>query len=52
MTSIDRPRRESDGQPSAKNQAIAARIRVKVDRRRGVETPEWIVKLSETPAAK
>jgi hypothetical protein len=52
MTDNDTQRRKSDGQPTAKTQAVAARVRVNADRRAGVPTPEWIVKLSESPAAR
>ncbi|WP_158251624.1 hypothetical protein [Cryobacterium sp. M91] len=44
--------RQSDSRPSPKAQAVAARVRVNADRRAGVKTPQWIVKLSQTPAAK
>jgi hypothetical protein len=44
--------RQSDSRPSPKAQAVAARVRVNADRRGGVPTPKWIVKLSQTPAAK
>jgi hypothetical protein len=43
--------RQSDSRPSPKAQAVAARVRVNADRRAGVKTPQWIVTLSQTPAA-
>ena len=33
--------------PSAKVQAVAARVRVNADKRAGVQTPEWIVELAD-----
>ena len=51
MTITEIPSRQSDSRPSPKAQAVAARVRVNADRRGGVKTPEWIVKLSQTPAA-
>lgn len=52
MTINDIQQRQSDSRPSPKAQAVAARVRVNADRRGGVATPKWIVKLSQTPAAK
>ena len=52
MTINDIQQRKSDSRPSPKAQAVAARVRVNANRRSGVATPQWIVKLSQTPAAK
>ena len=52
MTKNGIPLRQSDSRPSPKAQTVAARVRVNADRRGGVTTPNWIVKLSQTPAAK
>jgi hypothetical protein len=48
MTINEIPLRQSDGRPSPKAQAVVARVRVNPGRRRGVETPKWIVALSKT----
>ncbi len=50
MTINEIQQRQSDSRPSPKAQAVAARVRVNADRRSGVATPKWIVKLSQTPA--
>ncbi|WP_166790177.1 hypothetical protein [Cryobacterium sp. Hh11] len=53
MTINEIQHRQSDSRPSPKAQAVAARVRVNADRRAGNDkTPQWIVKLSQTPAAK
>ena len=52
MTINSLPLRQSESRPSPKAQAVAARVRVNADRRGGVTTPNWIVKLSQTPDAK
>ena len=52
MTIMNFPLRQSDSRPSPKAQAVAARVRVNADRRGRVKTPQWIVALSKTPAAK
>lgn len=52
MILIGFPMRNSRSRPSPKARAVAARVRVNADRRAGVKTPEWIVKLSESPDAK
>jgi hypothetical protein len=46
------PQRQRGSRPSPKAQAVAARVRVNADRRAGVKTPQWIVTLSQTPAAR